>query len=84
MNENEIVRRLYEGTANENLRVFLRIVPPRNFRGKSIEEAKQYLISAYNRHNEVTVPKNYVEDVLQMEQGENFLKYTIQNKNSQE
>lgn len=84
MNENEIFRILYESTNNENLRAFLRIVPTRNFKGKSLEEAKQYLISAYKRHNEVVVPKNYVEDVLQMDQSENFLKYTLQNKNSQE
>lgn len=84
MSENEIVRRLFETINNENLKSFLRIVPARNFKGKTFEEAKQYLLLAYNKHNEVVVPKNYNEDVLHMDQGENFLKYTLQKKNSQD
>ena len=84
MNENEICKRLHDTISDSNLRAFLRIVPVRNFKNKNLEEAKQYLVSAYHRYNEQHTPKNYNEDILQLDDGENFLKYSMQKKNSQE
>ena len=84
MNENEICKRLHDTISDSNLRAFLRIVPVRNFKNKNLEEAKQYLVSAYHRYNEQHTPKNYNEDILQLDDGENFLKYSMKKKNSQE